>query len=141
MTDDLMNKKSSQWYSSLKRMTNFEQEQFEKVIIQEINDLSDQEQAEKLADHFSEIPNQYDELKTKDIHIQPINKNEIPQFETVQIWWILSQLKTTKSTVRGDISAKVFKELAAHICEPLTHVYNSSLQQGIYPNIYKYEIR
>ena len=69
-----------------------------------------------------------------------MNKNKIPQFETVQIWWLLTELKTNKSTVRGDISAKVFKELAAHICEPLTHVYNSSLQQRKYPNIYKYEI-
>ena len=43
------------------------QEKFDKVIIPEINELNDQEQADKLADHFSEIPNQYDQLKTEDI--------------------------------------------------------------------------
>ena len=32
------------------------------------------------------------------------------------------------------------KELAALISEPLTHVDNSSLLQGLYPGIYKYEI-
>ena len=34
----------------------------------------------------------------------------------------------------------MYKELAAYICEPLTHVYNASLRQGQYPKIYKYEI-
>ena len=31
-------------------------------------------------------------------------------------------------------------ELAAHIAEPITHVYNSSLIQGQYPDIYKSEV-
>ena len=48
-------------------MTNFDQEKFDKVIIPEIHELNDQKQADKLADHFSEIPNQYDQLKTEDI--------------------------------------------------------------------------
>ena len=140
MTKDLLSKNTSQWYSSLKRMTNFDQEKFQKLIIPDISHLSDKEQAYKLADQFSEIPNQYNQLKTEDIKIQPINPADIPQFKTVQVWWLLSQLKTNKSTVKGDISAKVYKELAAYIAEPLTHVYNTSLLKGEYPNIYKYEV-
>ena len=35
---------------------------------------------------------------------------------------------------------RIFKEFAAHIADPLTHVYNISLLQGEYPRIYKYEI-
>ena len=61
MTQDLLSKNSSQWYSSLKRMTNFDQEKYEKVVIQEINHLSDQDQAKVLSDHFSKIPNEYSE--------------------------------------------------------------------------------
>ena len=53
ITKDLLGKNSSQWYSSLKRMTNFDQQKKEKVIIQEINHLSDTDQASKLADKFS----------------------------------------------------------------------------------------
>ena len=121
-------------------MTNFDQQKKEKVIIQEINHLSDKEQAAKLADQFSEIPNQYDQLRTEDIHIKDININEIPQFQSVQVWLLLTQLKTNKSTIPGDISVRVYKELAAYICEPLTHVYNSSLLQGQYPSIYKFEL-
>ena len=39
MTKDLLTKNSSQWYSSLKRMANFDQNKFEKTTIQEINHL------------------------------------------------------------------------------------------------------
>ena len=60
-------------------MTNFAQEKNEKIIIKEINHLSDKDQAAKLADQFLEIPNQYDQLRTEDINIPKINLNEIPQ--------------------------------------------------------------
>ena len=53
---------------------------------------------------------------------------------------LLTQLKTNKSVIPGDISARVYKKLAVYICEPLTHVYNSSLLQGQYPSIYKFEL-
>ena len=100
----------------------------------------DREQTKKLADHFAEIPNQYEQLKFEEIKIPDIHPNEITQFKSIEVWWMLTQLKTNKSTIQGDISVKVYKELAAYICEPLTHVYNSSLLQGQYPSIYKYEI-
>ena len=81
MTNDLLSKNTSQWYSSLKRMTNFDQEKFKNLIIPDINHLSDKEQANKLADHFSEIPNQYQQLKNEDIVTKPIDPNDIPQFK------------------------------------------------------------
>ena len=34
----------------------------------------------------------------------------------------------------------MFKEFAAHLAEPLSHIYNSSLIQGEYPQIYKFEM-
>ena len=67
MTKDLLSKNTSQWYTSLKQMTNFYQQKFQKLIIPDINHLSDEEQAIKFADKFSEIPNQYQQLKTEDI--------------------------------------------------------------------------
>ena len=42
--------------------------------------------------------------------------------------------------MQGDISARFYKELAAYISEPLTHVYNASLMQGEYPQIFKFEV-
>ena len=53
---------------------------------------------------------------------------------------ILSHLKVNKSTVPGDIPVKLLKESSAHLAHPLTEVFNSSLIQGVYQNIYKCEV-
>ena len=137
---DLMNKNTSKWYSTMKKITSHDQHTRGKIIIQEINHLTDQEQSEKLAEHFAEVPNQYDQLSKDDIEIKPINNETIPQFKEVQVWDLLTQLQTNKSTVQGDIPARLYKELAAYISEPLTHVFNTSLIQGEYPQIYKFEV-
>ena len=140
MMSELMSKNSSQWYSSVKRITSHDQQKFDKIIVPELNNFSDEEQANKIADHFAKIPNQYNQLRLDDIHISQINDKDIPQFKEVEIWMLLSNLKTNKSTIQTDISARIYKEFAAHLAEPLTHVYNTSLTQGQYPKIYKYEI-
>ena len=121
-------------------MTSYDQQKNERVIIQEINHLSDKEQGEIIADKFSEIPNTYSQLKKEDIKVDPVEKKQIPQFKEVQVWELLANLNSNKSTVQGDLPAKLYKEFAALISEPLTSVYNASLHQGDYPSIYKYEI-
>ena len=136
---ELMNKHTSKWYTSLKKMTAHDQQKNEKVIIPDISHLSDIDQAKKLAEHFTKIPNEYDQLKKEDINIPPIKNEDIPQFKEVQVWILLSQLRTNISTVKGDLPPRIFKEFAAHLAEPLTHVFNASLMQGEYPQIYKYE--
>ena len=137
---ELMSRNTSKWYSSLKKITSHYQHTNEKIIVQDINHLSDKDQADKLGEHFLTIPNQYDQLEKKDIEIYPIAENKIPQLKKVQVWDLLNQVKTNKSTVQGDLPAKIYKELAAFISEPLTHVYNESLKKGEYPQIYKFEV-
>ena len=50
---DITTKNSSKWYSSLKGITSHGEKKKIKSMIQDINCLSDEEQAHKLADHFS----------------------------------------------------------------------------------------
>ena len=64
-------------------MTSHDQQKYEKVIIQDIDELSDEEQLQKIAKHFSAIPNEYDQLKIKDIKIPSIAEKDIPQFQPV----------------------------------------------------------
>ena len=122
---DLKKKSPGQWYSALKRITSSDQ-QSEQITIEEINHLSDQEQDEKIADKFSSIPNEYDSLKTEDIIIPPFSEKEVPQFHPSQVWLHLTQLKTNKATVPGDFPAKLTKEFAAYIAEPLTDIKGCS---------------
>ena len=53
MIDDVMEAKSGQWYSKLKRITNFDQTKTDKLQVDEISHLSDKDQAEAIADSFS----------------------------------------------------------------------------------------
>ena len=140
MISELTSKNTSKWYSTMKKITSHDQHKNDKIFVQELNHLTDQDQVEKLAEHFSEIPNQYNQLRDEDIEIEPINPNDIPQLKEVQVWDLLTKIKTNKSTVQGDISARIYKEFAAYISEPLTHVYNACLMQGEYPQIYKFEV-
>lgn len=49
----------------------------------------------------------------------------------------LENLKTNKATGIFDISAKFLKMAASIICKPLSHILNSSIQSGIYPEMLK----
>ena len=59
MIDNVMTAKDGQWYSKLKRITNFGQDKSDLVQVDEISHMSDKEQAEAIADSFSSISNEY----------------------------------------------------------------------------------
>ena len=48
-------------------------------------------------------------------------------------------MDTNKSTVPGVIPARLIKQFAAYLAEPLTDIFNCGLRRGEYPNIYKFE--
>ena len=134
MVSDLTGKNTSQWYSCSKRMTAHDQQKKDKVIIQNKIHLSDEEQSNLQANHFSNIPNEYIKLKNSDVKIPKFPRRDIFQIKNSSLEYHLPP-KTTKSTVQGDIPAKVYKEMAANIVEPITHMFNASLIQIEYPVI------
>ena len=60
---DLKNMKPGQWYSCLKKLTSFDQLKCDQPNVEEIRHLSDQAQAELIADKFAKIQNEYEPLK------------------------------------------------------------------------------
>ena len=137
---ELKLKKPSQWYACLKKMSSFDQLKNDQPIVDDINHLSDQDQAEQIAEKFASIPNSYEGLNTEDISIPVFEESEIPQFHPAEVWFALSRLDTNKATVAGDFPAKLIKLFAAYLADPLSDVYNTSLRRGEYPRIYKFEI-
>ena len=125
-----LQKNPGQLYSCLKRITAHDQ-MSEKINIDEISHLSDQQQAEIIAEKFSSIQNEFEPIKSEDINIPPLKKSDTPQ---------LAKLKTNKATVPGDFPAKLIKQFAAYLAEPLTDVINTSIERGEYPQLYKLEI-
>ena len=137
--DDLKNKSPKQWYSALKRISAYDKK-MDQVNVEDINHLSDQNQAEVIADSFCAIPNSYEPLKSGDVLVPPFDDSDIPQFKPSEVWLLLAKIKTNKSTVPGDLPAKVIKQFAAYIAEPLTDIINTAIKRGEYPNLYKVEV-
>ena len=137
---ELKLKKPGQWYSCLKQLSSYDQLKKEQTVVDSISHLPDQQQAEVIAEQFASIQNGYEAIKKDDISIPHFDESQIPQFHPSQVWFALSRMDTNKSTVPGDIPAKLIKQFAAYLAEPLTDIFNSSLRRGEYPDVYKFEI-
>ena len=137
---DIKLKKPGQWYSCLKKISSYDQLKNDQPMVDEISHLSDEQQAELIAQQFASIQNEYDEIQKDDIQIPHYDEKDVPQFQPSQVWFALSRMDTNKSTVPGDISAKLIKHFAAYLAEPLTEIFNSSMTRGEYPKIYKFEV-
>ena len=139
MVSDLKTKNPGQWYSAVKRMTNYEKNP-EHLVVDTISHLSAQEQCELIADDFSEIPNSYSPLHKEDIQIPKFSVSDIPQFKEAQVWKKIVAMKSQKSCRSGDVPANIFKIFAAYLAEPITNIINCSISTGSYPDIWKEEI-
>ena len=139
MIDDVTSARSGEWYSKLKRMTRQDQGKSEATRVEEISHLSDQEQAELIADNLAEISNSYKGVELSDITYPPFSTQDIPQLSTQRVKEYILRIKTKKSTPPGDIPSKIIKEFAEYLCVPLTDIINSSLRLGQWPSCYKKE--
>ena len=140
MIDDVLTSREREWYSKLKRITNYDQTKSENFQVDEINHMNDEEQVEAIATSFSTISNEYEPINRKEINIPPHNPSTIPQFKPYQIRRHLEKIKANKSTAKGDIPAKIIKEFAQYLCIPVTDIINTSLSCGVWPKIYKQEV-
>ena len=128
--DDVLTAKSSQWYQKLKRLTNSGRNKSENVQVDEICHLSDEAQAEAIADSLSAISNEYQEIKKDDISIPPFSASSIPQIRPHIVRRYLKNIKTNKSTAPGDIPARIIKEYALFLCVPVADIINTGLRVG-----------
>ena len=139
MITDTMSSSSHQWYSRFKRMTNFEQYKTEMPQVDEINQLSPKAQAERIAESFAKISNEYDPIDRSRIKISLIESNSYPKFSEQQIFDKLRRINIRKATAPGDIPPKVIKECSKYLSIPLCNIVNNSITNGNWPNIYKTE--
>ena len=131
---------SKYWYRELKKITSFDQLSNEDIIVDEIKELSAEEQAEKIADKFASVSQEFDAIETKDIEVPEFKNEDIPVISLEEVKEALKTLDTNKSNVNNDIPAKVLKHFSDEIAVPLTEVINASIVQGCWPDILKREI-
>ena len=85
----------------LKRITRFDQGKSEQIQVEEISHLSDQQQAEMIADKQAEISNLYKEVQLSDIHIPPFSKEDIPQISLSKVKEYISRLNQRNPRLLG----------------------------------------
>ena len=139
MIDDVMTARDGQWYSKFKRISNYDQARSELLQVDEISHMTDQEQAEAIADSFSAISNEYEPVQKDDIEIPEFPETSIPKIKPHQVRTRLQKIKTNKSTAPGDIPAKVIKEFTLFLCVPLANIINYGITAGKWPMHYKKE--
>ena len=128
------------WYSELKKLTNFDQMKSEEIVVESIKDLTALEQAEQIADKFSEVANEYQKLKTEDIQVPFFSEEQIPTFSTSEVEAVLNEIDAKKSNVNGDFPAKLLKRFSKYLAVPIKDFINCSIRQGIWPERFKMEI-
>ena len=136
----LKNAKSGQWYQQLKKLTSFDQHLSEEIIVEDIKDFSNREQAELIANKFAAVSQEYDRLENEDINLPPFSESEIPEVGEAEVIATLSEMDPNKSSINGDVPAKILKHFAQLLGKPVTHVLNTSIRQGCWPDIFKHEI-
>ena len=136
---DLKTAKTSQWYSMLKKLCSYDQHKSDPVIVDSIKHLSNEDQAEAIADKFSKVSQEYNPLLADDIKIPEFEEESVPQFRPIDVQRKLEKLKTNKSVPPGDIPVKLIKLFAAQISVPLCDVINTSIKLRKWSKIYKQE--
>jgi len=130
----------NRWYSLLKIISNYDKDKHDELKVEEINHLTDKEQAEAIAENINKISQEYSEIKTEDIDIPNILPEIVPQFTPLQIKFYLDNVKTNKATLPGDIPARIVKRSSNALSAPMAHMIKHSIKTGAWPDSYKMEI-
>ena len=135
---ELKSTNPGKWYAMAKRIGAVDQMREDQVNVESLSNLSNLEAAQKIAEHFAAISNEY----------LPIDNSQLPCYlpalppptvEEHDVYLRLSRLKKTKSTLPIDIPEKIRRECSPFLAGPLAEIINSSLAQSQYPTVWKKE--
>ena len=143
IVDDLKTTHPSQWYSKFRRMSGVQKNQNGPIFVEDINELSEQEQAQKIADFFSSTRNLYKRVENEDFpeHSDPKNQNFEENLVTPgKIQDVIKNLNQKSSCIFDDVPMRVIHFLSSELANPLCNIINSIFELGSYPKIWKREV-
>ena len=141
MVKDLKETNPSKWYSKLKRMAGYDSNsQGNEIVVDELRGLDDTEQAEVIASHYCKISNEYDPINEEEFKEFIDEKFKAPKVEPRKVHKIIQTMNKKSATVEGDIPMRLISEFSVEFAFPLSHIINSCLKSGIYPNLWKLEL-
>ena len=110
------------------------------------NNLTLAESAEKIADFFSSVSQEYSPLNISTL--PPNIKNylttaqageTVPRLSVASVYRKLVKAKKPNSIVPGDLPKKVIKKWAANLAVPVSSIYNNISCTAVYPDQWKVE--
>ena len=108
------------------------------TLSQHIDDnLTPCQSVERLADYFSAISQEYQPLDIQKLPervrqklLAEVNTCDIPVIQEYQVWSKMKAGKKTKSTVPGELPAKLRHEFGPELAAPATILFNNIAQKG-----------
>ena len=139
MVSDLKTSNPGKWYSKLKRMSGQSSGKLQNILVDELTGLSDQEQAECIAQHYSEISNQYEQVQASDFTDYFNLESSPPNVEPLKVYQVIQKMNKNAATVPNDVPIKLIAEFGVEISFPLSRIICFCLKSGVYPNLWKVE--
>ena len=109
--------------------------------------LSNEEQLDRIATYFANIAQEYPKLKEEDLSesirtkIENVNPNDAPKVSSQYVFSVLKSVKKKKSCVPGDLPPRLFnnEDVRLSLAEPIAYIANSVAKSGQWPNQFKTE--
>ena len=140
IVEDLKESNIGQWYSKIKRMSGNKCNSEENFDIEELRNMNDLDQAEAIADFYARISAEYSPIEDDSIEKELYQTDQpVPYFEEYEVYLRIKKMSSKKSTVRGDIPMKIIKEFSVELSTPLAYIFNTSMQRGQYPHLWKFQ--
>lgn len=126
------------WFKQLKHFGGLNQMSTRKLKIETLEKYSDEECAEKVAQHFASVSQEYEPVDMSRLPCY-LPAEKPPQVNHFQVINKIKELKRTKSTLPVDLPDKLRVECAVDLDEPMTEIINSCLWESTFPDFWRRE--
>ena len=135
---EMKNTDPGKWYAMAKRIGAVDVVNNGDVHVESLSNLNNNQAAHKIAEHFASISNEYSPINLHDLPCY-LPAQLPPQVEEYEVYQRLIRVKKTRSTLPIDIPDKIRQECSPLLAGPLSSIINNSLQESVYPTIWKQE--
>ena len=128
---DLKESNISQWYSKKERKAwHLSPSLPPDSCVEELTGLSEQAQAERIADHYASISAQYQSVRSEDFPDYKTGKHRPPEISAARVVKVIKTMNRQATAVPGDIPMKIISEFGDELSRPLAHLINSCFTLG-----------
>jgi hypothetical protein len=135
---DLKVSNPAKWYSMAKRLGADHTNTDGNLVVECLQGLDNRQSAEKIAEFFSQISQEYSPLDTSKLpsYLPAPQPLKVDHSDVAKK---LFNLKIRKSTQPIDLPSKVRKTFSSELAIPLTNIYNACFENYYYPKLWKHE--